>query len=82
MLMTGKSGAKEEKSDPTCEFRKKIPKARDNSTADLRVKDDKLEMVVFGGGMHKIGFNDIIIIDLKQVIRKHLSFLEDDEDEE
>ena len=29
-------------------------------------------MIVFGGGMHKIGFNDIIKIDLKAINHKYL----------
>jgi hypothetical protein len=30
-------------------------------------------MVVFGGGMHKIGFNDVIKIDIKALNNKYLS---------
>ena len=30
-------------------------------------------MIVFGGGMHKIGFNDVIKIDIKALNNKYLS---------
>jgi hypothetical protein len=30
-------------------------------------------MIVFGGGMHKIGFNDIIKVDLRALNHKYLS---------
>lgn len=59
-----------------CEFWKKIPKARDNSTADLRRKGDTVEMVIFGGGMHKISFNDLIKVDLKKLNQKHFATID------
>jgi hypothetical protein len=31
-------------------------------------------MVIFGGGMHKIGFNDIIKIDIKALNYKYKSY--------
>ena len=34
-------------------------------------------MIIFGGGMHKIGFNDLIKIDLNQLNQKHMNFLDD-----
>lgn len=72
MLMTGKGSGKDEKNMYECEFWKKIPKARDNSTAELRKKGDTVEMVIFGGGMHKVSFNDLIKVDLGMLSQKHL----------
>ena len=71
LLMSHKTtSGKEEKSETAADYRRKTPKARDNSSADLWVSGQSSEMIVFGGGMHKVGFNDIIKIDLN-AIRKN-----------
>ena len=75
MQLTGKSNFKEDKSYVQSQFWRKIPKARDNSTAEVRKVGSKVEMIIFGGGMHKIGFNDLIKVDLNQLHQKHLALL-------
>ena len=72
MLIAGGSHTKEEKNEINAESVKKTPKSRDNYTADLYLGTHD-QMVIFGGGMHKISFNDIILIDLKAVNSKHFS---------
>jgi len=44
----------------------------------LRVNGDTIEMVIFGGGMHKISFNDLIKVDLKKLNQKHFAILNSD----
>ena len=77
MDFSGKPAGKEEKHMIQSQYWKKIPKARDNSSAELRKRGNKAEMIIFGGGMHKIGFNDLIKIDLNQLNQKHMNFLDD-----
>lgn len=76
MLTQGKGFSKEEKNDFFNEPWKKVPKARDNATAEIIYKEESAQMIIFGGGMHKIGFNDLLKIDLKAISQKYLGELE------
>ena len=71
MTASGKGGFKDEKTEMP-EYWRKIPKARDNCSSGVLLTEAKTEMIVFGGGMHKICFNDILRIDLEAVNEKYL----------
>ena len=79
MDFSGKGVVKDDKNMIQSEYWRKIPKARDNSTADFYQNGVKKEMIIFGGGMHKVGFNDLIKIDLNQLNQKHFSFTNSEE---
>lgn len=54
------------------EYWRKQPKARDNCSSGVLMMEGKTQMIVFGGGMHKICFNDILRIDIEAVNEKYL----------
>ncbi len=71
--MQAKPNGRQEKNDHSSnDGWRHIPKARDNYSADFWKSGESMQMIIFGGGMHKMGFNDIIKIDMKAVNKKYL----------
>ena len=65
LTMNDYSG-KEDKMELTEKTRGGGPKARDNCTADLW----NGTMVIFGGSMHRVTFNDLLVVNI-DAVQKH-----------